>query len=74
MRLAAAGRAGQGSASTAVVDAVAVARRGTSGPAVLPDLSQFAAEFLAGLGPVCADVIAQLDNVALDFELVLLQP
>lgn len=49
-------------------------RRGTSGPAILPELAQFLAHFGAGAGPVVADVVAQLGDVAAQFEFVLLEP
>lgn len=74
MGLAAASRAGQGSAAVAVVHAVAGTWCWTARSAVLPDLAQLAAQFLAGHGPVVADVIADLDHVPLDFQLVLFQP
>ena len=46
----------------------------TVGSAGLPELSEVFAELLAGCGPVCADRVAQFGNVALDVELVLLEP
>ena len=42
--------------------------------AALPEALQLLRELLAGRGPVGADVLAQLGDVALDVQLVLLQP
>jgi hypothetical protein len=39
-----------------------------------PELFELAAEFLAGGGPVGADVVAQILDVALEFQLVFLEP
>lgn len=74
MRLAAASRAGQGSAAIAIVHAVAGTRCRATGSAVLPDLSQLAAQFLTGHCPVVADVVANFHHMTLDLQLVLLQP
>lgn len=74
MGLAAASRAGQGSTAIAVVHAVAGAGCRTAGSAVLPDLAQFAAQFLTGHGPVVADVVADLHHMPLNLQLVLFQP
>lgn len=74
MTLATTRRAGQRPTGTAVIDAVASTGRGATRSAVLPDLTQFTAEFLAGHGPVAADVVADFGDVAFDFEFVLLQP
>lgn len=49
-------------------------RGGRLGPGGGPELAQLAGELLAGGGPVGADVIAQLLYVALEVELVLLEP
>lgn len=46
----------------------------TLGPGCGPVLTQLAAEFLAGRGPVVADVIAQVLHVTLEVHLVLLEP
>ena len=74
MTLATARRAGQRPTAIAVVDAVAGTGRGATRPAVLPDLAQLAADFLAGHGPVAADVVTDFGDMAFDFELVLFQP
>jgi hypothetical protein len=47
---------------------------GTVGSAGLPELSEVFTELLAGCGPVCADRVTQFGDVALDVELVLLEP
>lgn len=58
----------------APIHGVAGTRGRAVGTRVLPDLTQFATELLAGHSPVVADVVTQLDDMALDLELVLLQP
>ena len=47
---------------------------GAAGAAGLPVLAQFLAEFLAGGGPVVADAVAELGDVAFEVEFVLFQP
>lgn len=74
MALAATSGAGERTAVDTPIHGVASAGRRAVGARVLPDLAQFTAELLAGHGPVVADVITQLDDVALDLELVLFQP
>jgi hypothetical protein len=72
--LASASGASERTAVDAPIHGIARARRRAVRTRVLPDLAQFTAELLSSHGPVVADVIAQLDDVALDLELVLLQP
>lgn len=52
----------------------AVEARRALGPTGRPELAQLAAELLARGGPVVGDVIAQLLDVALEVEFVLLEP
>lgn len=66
--------ASQRPAGTGVVHAVPVAGRRAVGSAVLPDLTQLAAQLLTSHGPVVLDVVTELHDVALDLKLVLLQP
>ena len=47
---------------------------GTPGSAILPVLSQFFAQFLAGRGPVVADAVAEFGDVAFEVEFVLFEP
>lgn len=74
VRLATTRWASQGTTGTAVIHTVAGARRRATGPAVLPDLSQFPTQLLTRHGPVVLDVVPELYHVSLDFQLVLLQP
>ena len=64
----------QTSTSAAQVDAVPGTRGRTAGSTVLPELPQFAAQFLTGGRPVCTNIISDLGDMALDFQLVLLEP
>lgn len=72
--LATTSRAGERTTVDTPVHGVASARRRAVGAGVLPDLTQFTAKLLASHSPVVADVVTQLDDMALDLELVLLQP
>lgn len=46
----------------------------TDWPAALPELSKLFAEFLTGRGPVVADALAQLCNMAFEIKLIFLEP
>lgn len=50
------------------------AARGAVGAAVAPELTKFLAQFLARHVPVVADAFTEFDDVAFDFEFVLLEP
>lgn len=56
------------------VEAVSRTRSRTTGPTVLPKLTQFTTEFLTCRGPVVSDVVADFRHMALDFQFVLLEP
>ena len=74
VRLTAERGTGETASRAAEVNAIACGRRGTARAGVLPELAEFAAEFLAGGGPVGADVVADFGDVAFDFEFVFLEP